>query len=156
MFEKIRKVIAAQLGSHPWYFLNIALPAIYVFALLAAYGYFAIAQFLMSQGLSRAASVMLGGVVAVVVPPVAGVLFVKCNVEQVMPRSQRQKVGHRLLLVGNAAALATTVLPVAVGYLTGHAEYGMFVWYSILVFGLNLILWPLGWSLATSKAKLDA
>jgi hypothetical protein len=107
---------------------------------------------LVSLGLSKAASEVVGLVIAVIIPPVAGVLFARSNAKEMMPGSRRQRLGHLLLLIGNALAISTTVVPAAVGFLTGNAKYGMYVYWFMPVMMVNLILWPLGWSFAT-KAK---
>jgi len=132
-------------------FLNFVLPLVFsIGLLLGGYIYMAIAELLLFAGFQETIAVPLGGCAALLLVIGISIATVKHQVKEFEMSSRRSVIGHGMLAVGNIAAFATTVLPLSVGYLSGHTEYGHYMWFALPVLFVNFILWPLGWMLATS------
>ena len=137
--------------------LNFVIPWAYgIGLLLGLYIYMASAKLLMLVGVSEKISVVLGGWIALF--SVLGVSFaiVKRKVRLPTTPSRKSVVGQFMLAAGNIAAVATTVIPLSIGYISGHSELGLYMWFSLPVFMVNLVLWPLGWKFATSDDTKNA
>jgi hypothetical protein len=137
--------------------LNFVLPLAYGIGLIlgiCVYG--AVAKLFMFAGVSESVAITLGGWVALF--SVLGVAFVivKRNIRLPTASSRKSLLGHFMLAVGNVAAVATTVVPLAIGYVTGHSDYGLYMWFALPVLVVNLLLWPVGWKFATSADIANA
>lgn len=132
-------------------FLNFVLPlAFSIGLLLGIYIYMVIAELLILAGFQEAIAVPLGGWAALLLVVGVSIATVKRKVKAFEVSSQKAVIGHCMLAVGNIAAIATTIVPLSVSYLSGHTDYGLYMWFAIPVFFVDFILWPLGWKLATS------
>jgi hypothetical protein len=132
--------------------LNFILPWAYgIGIILGIYIYMAAAKLLMLVGVSEKISLVLGGWITLF--SVLGVSFaiVKRKVRLPTTPPRKSVVGQFMLAVGNIAAVVTTVVPLSIGYISGHPELGLYTWFSLPVFMVNLVLWPLGWKFATSN-----
>ena len=132
-------------------FLNFVLPLVFSIGLwLGIYVYMGIAELLIFAGFQEAIAVPLGGWAALLLVVGVSITTVKRKVKALEASSRKAVIGHWMLAVGNIAAIATTIVPLSVSYLSGHTDYGLYMWFAIPVFFVNFILWPLGWKLATS------
>jgi len=135
-------------------FLNFVLPLAFVIGLLlGVYIYMAIAEVLLHAGLQESTAVALGGWAALLIVTGVSILIVTRKVSVFEMSSRKAAIGHCMLAVGNIAAIATTIAPLSIGYLSGHSEYGHFMWFAIPVLLVNFVLWPLGWKFATSGVR---
>ena len=131
--------------------INFAIPIAYAFGvILGGYILMLFSLIVAHTGVSDSTASMLGGWLTLVCVVAAALTIVIRKVNLRIEWSGKSIAGHALLAVGNFAAVATTVGPVVYGYLKGHPEYGMLMWFSLPVFFVNLFLWPIAWMLATS------
>ena len=132
--------------------LNFVLPLIFGIGLLLGTDvYGGAGKLLTVAGISEPTSLALGGWIALLIVFGSAFAIVKCKVNLRAPLSKKAAIGHAILAIGNVAAVATALGPMAVAYLSGRSDYGLYTWFALPVFIVNMILWPLGWMLAVSK-----
>lgn len=129
-------------------FLNFVLPLAFgIGLLLGPTLYIAITPFLVFAGIQQSVAIPLGGGAAAILVFGISIATVRRKVQVFEMASRASKVGHFMMAVGNIAAVFTIVLPPLFGYLSGHVEYGHYMWFALPVLLVNLVLWPLGWKL---------
>ena len=137
--------------------LNFVLPLFFGIGLLfGIYVYGAAGKLLMLTGISESTSFALGGWIALFIVLGAAFAIAKRKANLNAPSSKKAAIGHVMLAIGNIAAVATTLGPMAVAYLSGRSDYGLYMWFALPVFIVNMVLWPLGWKFAASKENPNA
>lgn len=134
--------------------LNLAIPIAFAIGLLFSFFIYApIAKLFMLAGASEAFSQVLSGWLTLALVLGVAIAIVRFKARSFAIPTRKFILGHSVLAVGNLTAIAVTVFPLVIGHITGNTEYGLYMWYSLPVLFANLLIWPLGWGLATSQEQ---
>ena len=132
--------------------INFIIPLFFGLGLLAgSYIYLLIAAALAHFGVPESASIAIGGIVALLTTLFASYFIAKWNIDFTAPPTTKTTVGHFILALANIAALGTTAGPMLYAYFSGNPENSLYMYFALPVIIVNLVLWPLGWKLATSS-----
>ena len=133
-------------------FINFAIPVFFGLGLLAGiYVYMLITAALTHVGVHEPAAITTGRYVAFLGIIFASYIIVKRNIDFTAPSITKTAVGHFLLAVANIAAFGTTAGPMLYAHFTGNPENSLYMYFALPVIIVNMVLWPLGWKLATSS-----
>lgn len=133
--------------------LNLAVPI--AFLLGFTFGmvvYLICAETLVAAGMVQRRAEDIGGWVALLLTAAFALFLAHRKIRTLGAPTGKTESGHVLVFFANAAAILTTVVPLAASLIQNDSNIGHYMWFALPVFALNLILWPIGWARATSRA----
>lgn len=136
-------------------FINFVVSLAFAFGLFGgSFAYLLFAQILSSLGLVHSTAATLSGWLAFIGTIAVSFVFVKKTINFNAMPTTKTTAGHVILGLANIAALATTCGPLLYAQLSSRPDNALYLFYSLPVLGVNLVLWPIGWILAIpSKAE---
>ena len=136
--------------------LNLAIPIAFLLGFtIGMVVYLIVAEALVAAGMAQRTAEDIGGWLALVATAAIALFLARRKVRMLGAPTGKTASGHVLLAVANAAALLTTALPLAASFV-GNPNTGHAMWLFLPVLVANLILWPVGWARATSRAGAGA
>jgi hypothetical protein len=133
--------------------LNLAVPIAFLLGFtFGMFVYLICAQILVSAGLVQRTAEDIGGWLALLVTAALALFLARRQVRTLGPPTGKTASGHMILFFANAAAILTTVVPIAASSIQNDPDIGHYMWFALPVFAVNLVLWPIGWARATSRA----
>jgi hypothetical protein len=136
--------------------LNLAIPIVFLLGYtMGMVVYLICAESLIAAGIVQRTSEVIGGWLALFVTIAIALFVAHRRIRMIGAPTSKTESGHVLLAFANAAALLTTVVPMAASFIMNNPNIGHYMWFALPVFVVNLVLWPMGWARATSRAEAD-
>lgn len=134
--------------------LNLAIPIAFLFGYtIGLVVYLICAQTFIEAGMVQRTAENIGGWLALLTTIAIALFVAHRRVRMLGHPTSKTEGGHLLLAFANAAALLTTVVPMAASFVMNDPSVGNYMWFAVPVIFVNLFLWPIGWKRATSLAE---
>lgn len=134
--------------------LNIAVPLAFLFVYIVGVPVYLLCGYgLTALGLAQKTAEVIAGMVALLAVLAISLIKARDKLRAAPESTAKTSNGHTLLAVGNFVGIGTVVVPLLIAQIPGYRDYGHLTWYGLIGLPVAILLWVVGWRLATTVAK---